>query len=277
MPSVTVATANVLHGMSLATGASDPVVLADALATLDADVLALQEVDCGQQRSGGVDQAARVAAAVGAPWWRFVPTLDGTPGRRTSWKPATWASGGDGGRAVDGPSSDGQRGPSYGIALLSRLPVRAWAVRRFPPAPVPFPLLLPTVPRPRLALVPDEPRAAVAAVVETPAGLVTVVACHLSFVPGVNVRQLVVIARWLREAPGPHLLIGDLNLPGALPARLTGLTPLASAPTYPSPQPRVQLDHVLADETAARAVIASSVLHLPVSDHRAVRVALDLG
>jgi endonuclease/exonuclease/phosphatase family metal-dependent hydrolase len=249
VPRLVVATFNVLHGMSLSTGVSDPDRLCEAVAGIGADVLALQEVDCGQTRSGGAAQAALVARAIGAPHWRFVPTLVGTPGRRTSWEPASWVTGGDGDRHLGG-GADAGGPPAYGIALLSRLPVRTWFVRRFPPAPVPFPLLLPTVPRPRLALVPDEPRAAVAAVVDTAAGPVTVVACHLSFVPGVNVLQLRAIARWLRAAPAPHLLIGDLNLPGRLPARISGLTPLVSAPTYPSPQPRVQLDHVLADRTA---------------------------
>ena len=275
MPRLTVATANVLHGMSLSSGVSDPSLLCEALAGIDADVLSLQEVDCGQPRSGGADQAALAARAIGAPHWRFVPTIDGTPGRRTSWEPATWVAGRDGDSSL-GRSDAGGR-PAYGIALLSRLPVDAWYVRRFPAAPVPFPLLLPTLPRPRLALVPDEPRAAVAAVVRTAAGPVTVVACHLSFVPGANILQLRAIARWLSGTPGPHLLIGDLNLPARLPARVSGLTPLVSAPTYPSPEPRVQLDHVLGDEGAARAVASSAVLHLPVSDHRAVRVELTLG
>jgi hypothetical protein len=53
--------------------------LAAAVAGLDADVLALQEVDAGQARSGGTDQAAVVAGALGAVDWRVAATLAGTP------------------------------------------------------------------------------------------------------------------------------------------------------------------------------------------------------
>ena len=47
---------------------------------IDADVIGLQEVDRFQPRSGGVDQTAVVADALGAEHWRFVPALHGTPG-----------------------------------------------------------------------------------------------------------------------------------------------------------------------------------------------------
>jgi endonuclease/exonuclease/phosphatase family metal-dependent hydrolase len=85
----------------------------------------------------------------------------------------------------------------------------------------------------------------VAAVVDAPGGAVTVVSAHLSFAPMVSVRQLRALRRWVRALPGPVLVAGDLNLPGGLPARLTGWTPLASGATYPAPAPRIQLDHLL--------------------------------
>ena len=83
------------------------------MTALGADVLALQEVDRGQPRSGGVHQAELAAAAMGAAHWRFTGTVAGTPGE-DGWLPATPASAGDG------------AGPGYGIALLSRLPVLEW-------------------------------------------------------------------------------------------------------------------------------------------------------
>jgi endonuclease/exonuclease/phosphatase family metal-dependent hydrolase len=71
---------------------------------------------------------------------------------------------------------------------------------------------------------------------------------------------------------GPRLLVGDLNLPGSLPRRVSGWTQLARVPTYPSWKPRVQFDHVLADRpTKVRDVRA---LQLPVSDHCALVVDL---
>jgi endonuclease/exonuclease/phosphatase family metal-dependent hydrolase len=55
---------NVQHGRSVA-GPVDVALLAATCAGLDADVLALQEVDRGMDRSGGADLAAEVAAACG--------------------------------------------------------------------------------------------------------------------------------------------------------------------------------------------------------------------
>jgi endonuclease/exonuclease/phosphatase family metal-dependent hydrolase len=245
-----------------------PAQLRDAVAALDADVLAVQEVDRGQPRSGNVDQTAVLAAALGAGEHRFVPTVRGTPGPVRDWV-AAW--GGCDGASDSRPAAEG---PVYGIGLVSRFPVVAWFVRRFPAAPLGLPLLVPASPRPRLMNIPDEPRAALAAVLGTPGGRMTVISTHLSFVPGVNVRQLRAVARWARTFPGPRLILGDLNLPGSVPRRVTGWDALARARTYPSPRPRVQFDHVLADGVPASAVAAVRTDRLAVSDHRALTVVL---
>jgi len=107
---VRVATFNLLHGQSLADGSVDQSALRAAAETLDGDVVGLQEVDRGQPRSQLVDQTAAVADALGAGWWRFVPTLRGTPGSSVPWTPST-----DDDEATDQPT--------YGIGLVSRLPV----------------------------------------------------------------------------------------------------------------------------------------------------------
>jgi endonuclease/exonuclease/phosphatase family metal-dependent hydrolase len=255
---VRVATFNLLSGRGVPDGSVRVDDLRAAAQALDADVVGLQEVDRGQDRSGGIDQAACVAEALGAPWSRFVPAVDGTPGG--GWTAST---------ADDGAEVEG---PSYGVALVSRLPVLLWRVRRFGPAPVGLPLMVPG--RRGLNVVPDEPRVALAAVVEGPAGPFTVVTAHLSFVPGWNVRQLRAVSRWATSFPGPRLLVGDLNLPGSLPRRVTGWTQLARVPTYPSWRPRVQFDHVLAERPGSVGCDARA-LQLPVSDHRALVV--DLG
>mgnify|MGYP001046820343 CR=1 FL=1 len=124
--------------------------------------------------------------------------------------------------------------------------------------------------------VPDEPWAAVAAVLEGRHGPFTVVAAHLSFVPGWNVVQLRALAKWAREMPPPRLLLGDFNLPGPVPRLASGWTQLARVATYPSWKPRVQFDHVLADRIAEAAVRDVEALRLPVSDHCALAVDLDL-
>jgi len=253
-----VGTFNILHGMATASASTDPELLADAVRTMDADVLGLQEVDRRQPRSAGVDQSVVVADALGARWHRFVPALHGTPGPSVTWRPAS------------APDGDSTVGPTYGVALVSRLPVRSWWVKRFPPAPFRLPLLLPGPgPKARFLLIPDEPRVALAAVVERPDGRpFTVVTTHLSFVPGYNVRQLRAISRWVARMPGPVLLVGDFNIPGALPGRLTGWDALATALTYPAHRPRAQLDHLLARGPAVAE--AEHVWALPVSDHCAL-------
>ncbi len=73
--------------------------------------------------------------------------------------------------------------------------------------------------------------------------------------------------------PRPQLLLGDLNLPGRLPHRLTGWVPLVQALTFPAPAPRVQIDHVLALGSLPR-VGTGSARELPLSDHRALVVDL---
>nr|WP_198954661.1 endonuclease/exonuclease/phosphatase family protein [Kineosporia sp. R_H_3] len=261
---------NACSGRSLDDGGTDPQRFADAVAATGADVLALQEVDRFQPRSGGVDQAALAAAALGGAH-RYLGLVHGTPGE-DGWLPAPDdhpPSGHEHDPPPDGAAAD----PTYGIALVTTRPVVSWHVLRLAPARGRYPIPLPTRP-PRLLWIPDEPRAAIAAVLAEPA--VTVVATHLSFVPGANVRQLRRLRDWVRTLPGPHVLLGDLNLPGRLPARITRWTPLVTGPTFPSPGPRVQLDHVLAHGLPEGSRVRGRVERLAVSDHCAAVADVDL-
>ena len=257
--SVRVGTFNLLSGRSLADGLVDPDRLAAAVATLDADVLAIQEVDRAQARSGGRDQAADLAAATGAAEHRYVETVHGTPGV-DGWLPA------------EPVPADGS-GPGYGIALLSRYPVVEWHVLQLSPGPGRYPVWIPSRP-PRVLWLRDEPRAVVAAVLERPR--LTVAGTHLSFVPFVNAWHLRRVTRWLARLPSPRLLLGDLNQPVRVARRVSGWTPLVTAPTYPSPAPRLQLDHVLADGLPDGVRAAGRAEQREVSDHRAVVVDLTL-
>jgi endonuclease/exonuclease/phosphatase family metal-dependent hydrolase len=225
-------------------------------------VLGLQEVDRLQERSSLLDQTAVVAAALGAAHWRFVPALHGTPGRSPTWTTSA--------------EDDGSltQGPTYGVSLVSRLPVQEWHVRRFAPAPVTMPLMVPGVKG--LTRIPDEPRVALAAVLDGPRGPMTVVTAHLSFVPGWNVAQLRALTRWALALPGPRLLVGDFNLPGAVARAASRWVQLARVATYPSYRPRVQLDHIFSHGIAESAVRDVQAMRLPVSDHCALRVDLAL-
>ncbi len=264
-----VATFNLLHGQrisaELGTSPVDPADLARAADRLDADILGLQEVDRLQERSGDVDQVELMADAMGSSHWRFAPALHGTPGVEATWTPAT---------ADDGRTTVG---PTYGIGMVSRWPVRRWWVRRFAAAPFSLPLLVPSTPKPRFLRIPDEPRVALAALVDSPAGPFTAVTCHLSFVPGYNWRQLRDIARWVARMPAPVLVLGDLNLPGALPRAATGWTPLAQLRTYPSQSPRIQFDHVLGLGVEHDDVLDAQAWRMDISDHCALVIDLALG
>ena len=244
------ATFNILSGRSPDDGRVDLARFAAAVRELDADVLALQEVDRAQDRSGHADLTAVAAVAMGAVDHRFVPALCGTPG-------ADWAA------ATGGEPADT---PAYGVALLSRFPAHGWQVVRLPAlrgrVPYRFPGQLPH-------LVADEPRVGVAARVVTPLGQLTVATTHLSFLPGWNVVQLHLLMRALRGIPR-LVVAGDLNMGPAAARRVSGLESAATGNTFPAGAPVRQIDHLLvAGLPAARSAEARAT---GLSDHRALLV-----
>ncbi|MDG4826064.1 endonuclease/exonuclease/phosphatase family protein [Asanoa sp. WMMD1127] len=259
------ATFNVLHGRSIDDGIVDRQRFAESVAKIDADVLALQEVDRLQPRSGSLDLTAVAAEAAGAVAWRFVAAVVGTPGE--TYRPLAY-------------DDDGAAEPNYGIGLVSRYPVRSWRTVRLSASPVPGPIYaMGPGGRGRPMLLRDEPRALVMAVLDTPWGPVSVGATHLSFVPGWNVWQLRQVVRAMRTLPAPRLLLGDLNLPAGAAAVGSGWRPLGRLPTFPSSEPRVQLDHVLADPRGWGSWPSSAEASTPaltVSDHRPLVVDLPL-
>jgi endonuclease/exonuclease/phosphatase family metal-dependent hydrolase len=248
-----IATFNILHGRSVHDGSVELDRLADSIKRLDADVLALQEVDLDQPRSGKADLTAVAAEAMGAVSHRFVAALSGTPG--ATWMAAT-------GREQPGTAA-------YGIALLSRFLAESWQVVHLPRIPVRFPMYLPGPHR--VQVVHEEPRAAMVARIDTTLGPMTVANTHLSFVPGWNRVQLRRLIRDVRGFPGPRVLMGDLNMTPPTPSRWTRMRPLGEAPTFPSNAPTHQLDHILVEDRTLR-VDDCSAPRLPVSDHRALVV-----
>ncbi|MDN4163463.1 endonuclease/exonuclease/phosphatase family protein [Nocardioides abyssi] len=247
---------NILNGRHPADDHVDVDAFAAAVASLDADVLALQEVDRNQPRSGHADLTAVAAEAMGAVDSRFVAALSGSPG-------ATWVA------------ATGEEQPdaaAYGIALLSRRPVRAWQIIRLPVLRTRVPMkfrdsLLPT-------LVQDEPRVAVAADVVWGDATLTVANTHLSFVPWWNGRQLRSLVSSLETSQRPLVVTGDLNMDAERAGRTTRMRGLARHATFPAHAPVEQLDHVLADGPVT--ATATEARELPLSDHRALVVDLAL-
>ncbi len=214
-------------------------------------------MDRDQPRSLQADLTTVAARAAGAREQRFVATLHGLPGT-----------------LVAATGMEQLDAAAYGIALVSRFPVRSWRVTALPVLAHTVPVIHPGRHWPSLAH--DEPRAALAALLDTPEGPLTVVATHLSFVPGWNVLQLRALVRICRPLPRPLVVMGDLNLGPDVVARVSGWRPLARLATFPSQAPTRQLDHVLLDGTAAVPGPASAP-DAGVSDHRPLVVDVTLG
>jgi endonuclease/exonuclease/phosphatase family metal-dependent hydrolase len=252
---VRIATFNILHGRFPSDDHVDVERFGAAVRELDADLLGLQEVDRNQPRSQHTDLTAAAAEAMGAVEHRFVAALAGTPG-------ATWLA------------ATGEEQPdaaAYGVAFLSRYPVRGWQVVRLPPVPVPVPMRFHGRWQPEW--VRDEPRVAVLAYVETPVGSLTVVTTHLSFLRRWNERQLRLLLRAARGWAGGErsrlVLMGDLNMDAGRAGAITRMRALATGATFPVESPTEQIDHILTDDPAL-ASASDEVVRLPVSDHRAL-------
>jgi endonuclease/exonuclease/phosphatase family metal-dependent hydrolase len=247
---VRIATFNILSGRSPADDEVDEHRYQQAVANLDADVLALQEVDRNLPRSKHHDLTALAAEAMGADEHRFVAALSGTPG--TTWVAAT---------GNEQPDS-----AAYGIALLSRYPVLGWSVIRLPPVPVRVPHRFHGQWRPEW--VRDEPRAAVVAEVDSPHGRLRVVTTHLSYLRWWNGYQLRVLLKGLGTHDGTLVLLGDLNMERQRAERLTRMRPLAVGRTFPASEPTQQIDHILVRGDLVPS--GGGPVRLSMSDHLAL-------
>lgn len=273
--------------------------LADQIRDIDPDVIALQEVDLGQRRSGRLDQTAVLADLLGWDGHRFAATYAGpVVGLRRRPRRSALT-----GRADDvlGPLRAllGAGPAGFGNALLTRLPVRAWRVARLGRGPA-------VLTRrgggraldPRsYALSTSTMRNMIAAQIDPAdgAGGLAVASTHLATRTGTAAAQLAAAWAALAALPGPHVLAGDLNLHAELLAPLGIARGLGEGATYPSGAPARRIDHVLTDPwptgadglpvSAQEAVgrtggtllraVGSGARSLVVSDHAATWVDLE--
>ncbi|MFB9375541.1 endonuclease/exonuclease/phosphatase family protein [Kineococcus gynurae] len=247
--------------------------VAEVVAREDVDVVALQEIDRHLPRSGDRHQAHDIAAALREATGRdfhahFTAAVLGTPGTSSA-RPAPP-------RPAAGPADPEPGG--YGIALLSALPVLDVRELLMAASSRSMPALLANEGSPhRLVTIPDEQRAAVVAVLDSAAGPVTVVVTHLSFVVPRSIRQARRLRAELADLPRPLVLAGDLNQPPFLVRRVLPWTPLARGATFPSPAPRIQLDHVLLDAPDLDVTLPpAQILRVGGSDHRGLLVEVPL-
>ena len=275
---------NLLHGQ----GATNFRAIANTLDVGRSDfVIGVQEVDAFQDRSDQVFQVADLASELGATYFGFVRCVIGTPGfkwRKVRKDEAVLITNSDvmnSGRNSDNP-------PSYGIGLITNVPVKKWEILALGKSVVGLPLVFPAgsdgldgsennssaeskaKPKLRFIYVKDEPRYAVAAQLENG---YTVVNVHLSFVPLVNLYQLWRVKRWLAKMPGKHFLIGDLNLPFNIPVKLSKWKSLVSMGSYPTWQPKIQFDYILSDNTTSVAVRPIQI-RSDISDHLPVTIEI---
>jgi endonuclease/exonuclease/phosphatase family metal-dependent hydrolase len=272
---------NFLHGQPLKPPVADPNGLerdevaeqryAGAVHTLESDLIALQEVDFNLERSGNENQSGAVARIMGTAHWGFAPAISGTPG--VKWRKLKSDE-----QLVITDSNIGQVKElgSYGIAIISKVPVKSWLRLELGRSVIGMPLLIGNE-KGKLAMlyVKDEPRVAIAAVLEN--GW-TVINTHLSFVPLMNIYQLFKLSRWAtsieREYSTKVILLGDFNLPGGIPSKLTSWKRATQSLSYPSWAPKISFDYILMRQEHLAESTEVITPDLDISDHRAISIDL---
>ena len=256
--------------------AGDQIKLGQAIQAIGADVIGIQEVDEKLERSGNVSQTALVAEAMGSEHWGFAPVMVGAPGEK-------WRTLND----IDlkiitkenvEQNRDSNVDGNYGIGVVSKIPIKQWDRLELGKSIVGMPLVIPAENKKgkqsvRMIYVADEPRVALAATLEN--GW-TVINTHLSFVPGVNYRQLGKIKKWAKELSEKYgtqvLIVGDMNLPKGLPAVRSSWSSLVTQNSYPSWGGKVQFDYILSNSLQPDQYEALPTITTGVSDHLPIRV-----
>jgi endonuclease/exonuclease/phosphatase family metal-dependent hydrolase len=232
-PVVRVLTYNIHHGEGM-DGRFDLQRLANIMNGAEADLIALQEVDRGTRRANGVDQLSELA-------------------RLTGMHPVF-------GKAMD------YQGGAYGVAVLSRAPVRQARNRRLPGSPD------------------REPRTALRVDVDVDEGLprIQFTTTHLDQGRDLmdQVAQASYLAAGLSSGPEARILAGDMNtrpdtLTMAILARRWTDT-FADPPPDANGRPRRRVDYVMVRPAASWRTVESRYIDAPLaSDHQPVLVSLE--
>lgn len=268
---------NFLHGQPLQPPVINPGVdpaasaYATAVQSLASDVIALQEVDFNLERSDSRNQSSDVAEVIGAAHWGFAPAISGTPG--VKWRKlkvdekVLFTE-----ENVNEINQDGY----YGISIISKVPVKSWLRLELSRSVIGMPLAVANA-KGKLSLlyVKDEPRVALAAVLDN--GW-TVINTHLSFVPFVNIYQLFKLSRWAkaieREYSTKVILLGDFNLPGGIPSKLTLWKRATQSLSYPSWSPKISFDYILLRQEYLCQSSEVTAPTIDISDHRPLSIDL---
>lgn len=240
--------------------------LAAAAAALGSDVIAIQEVDHGLGRSNNAFQTRDIAIAMGANHYAFAPSVIGSPDG--SWRKAD---------SIVESNIAGEadfQNESYGIGIVSKIPVTKWHRLDLGKSPFGAPIIIPNTEtgKPKAIYIKDEPRLAIAAQLENDW---TIINTHLSFVPGMNLFQLRKLKNWSDTFGEKVLLMGDFNLPGSIPAMGSKWQSLILQNTYPSWLPKVQFDYILSKGIALKDVIQVPTTKSTISDHLPLTIEIN--
>ncbi len=227
-----VVTYNIRHGRGM-DDRVDVARIAAVLRALDADVVGLQEVDVGVERSGRIDEAAELGQRLGMQH-AFGSFFDYQGGR-------------------------------YGLAILSRYPVRRTHVVRLPDG--------------------NEPRVALAVEIQPPGiPVLLVVDVHFDWVADDAFRfaQAAALTAFLDTLSVPWILLGDFNdVPDSRTLALFfqraghAAKPASDPWTFSSTDPRREIDYIFVAPPEDWRIEAVRVIDEPLaSDHRPVRAVL---
>lgn len=256
--------------------AADQLKLGEAIQAIGADVIGIQEVDEQLVRSGVISQSRLVAEAMRTSHWGFAPVIIGEPGSK--WRKLDALDI----KVVTQENLEANKAShtegSYGIGLVSKIPVLHWDRLELGKSLFGMPLVIPTENKKgkqsvQMIYVADEPRVALAATLDN--GW-TVINTHLSFVPFVNYRQLGKIKKWAAVLSAKYgtqtLIIGDMNLPKGLPAVASKWSSLVEQNSYPSWGGKVQFDYILSNTLKPDQYESLPTVVTGMSDHLPVRV-----